>query len=73
MKCFLDMFDCEYDDAFIESFIDEVVDELMNHYNTMELGDWQVSAEEYSNEDDEVRAFIYDYAWKLGTEHFKVG
>jgi hypothetical protein len=39
----------------------------------MELDDWQVSAEEYSNEDSDVGAFIYSYAWKLGTEHFKVG
>jgi hypothetical protein len=69
----LDMFDMEHDDAAVEKFIEEIVDELMNHYNTMELGDWKVSAEEYGNEDSEVGAFIYDYAWKLGTEHFKVG
>lgn len=69
----LDMFDIEPDDATIENFIDEIVNELMNHYNTIELGDWRVSAETYSNEDSEVEAFVYDYAWKLGTEHFKVG
>lgn len=69
----LDMFDMEHDDAAVESFIEEIVGELMWHYNEMELGDWKVSAEEYSNEDSEVGAFIYDYAYKLGTEHFKVG
>ena len=46
IKNLLDMFDREYDDASIEKFIDKVVDELMNHYHTIELGDWQVSAEE---------------------------
>lgn len=69
----LDMFDMEHDDASVEKFIEEIVGELMNHYNEMILGDWTVSAEEYSNEDSEVGAFIYDYGWKLGTEHFKVG
>lgn len=72
-KYLLDMFDMEHDDAAVEKFIEEIVDELMHHYDTMELGDWIVSAEEYGNEDSEVGAFIYDYAWKLGTEHFKVG
>ena len=72
-KYLLDMLDMEHDDSSVERFIEEIVDELMHHYDTMELGDWQVSAEEYSNEDSEVGAFIYDYAWKLGTEHFKVG
>lgn len=69
----LDMFDMEHDDATVENFIEEIVGELMNHYNPMELGDWTVSAEEYSNDSGEIGAFIYDYAWKLGTEHFKVG
>ena len=69
----LDAFDREHDDAYVEKFIEDVVDELMYHYSEMELGDWKVSAEEYSNEDDDVGAFIYDNAWKLGTEHFKVG
>ena len=69
----LDMFDMEHDDAAVERFIEEIVNELMHHYDTMELGDWKVSAEEYGNEDSEVGAFIYDSAWKLGTEHFKVG
>ena len=63
----------EHDDAAVEKFIEEIVGELMNHYNEMVLGEWTVSAEEYGNEDSEVGAFIYDYAWKLGTEHFKVG
>ena len=73
IKSHLEMFDREYDDVSIERLIEEVVDELMNPYSTMELGDWTVSAEEYSNEDGDVGAFIYDNAWKLGTEHFKVG
>ena len=73
VRYLLDMFDMEHDDASVEKFIEVIVDELMHHYDTMELGDWKVSAEEYSNEDGEVGAFIYDYAWKLGTEHFKVG
>ena len=69
----LDMCDREYDDVSVEMFIDEIVGELMNHYNSLELGDWTVSAEEYGNEDSDVGAFIYDFAYKLGTEHFKVG
>ena len=69
----LDMFDMEHDDASVEKFIEEIVGELMNHYNPMKLDDWIVAAEEYSNEDSEVGAFIYDYGWNLGTEHFKVG
>ena len=73
IKYLLNMFDREYDDSYVERFVEEVVEKLMNHYDTIELGDWKVSAEKYSNEDDEVGAFIYDYAWKLGTEHFKVG
>lgn len=73
IESLLDMYDREYDDATVEQLIEEIVDELMSHYNTMELGDWQVSAEEYSSDSDEVGAFIYDNAWKLGTEHFKVG
>ena len=73
VRYLLDMFDMEHDDASVEKFIEEIVSELMYHYNPMELGDWTVSAEEYSNEDSEVGAFIYDYGWKLGTEHFKVG
>jgi hypothetical protein len=69
----LDMFDMEHDDAAVEKFIEEIVDELMCHYNEMELGDWKVSAEEYSSDGSEVSAFIYNYTYKLGTEHFKVG
>jgi hypothetical protein len=69
----LDMFDREHDDASVEVFIDEIVDELMHHYNALELDDWQVSAKEYGNEDSDVGCFIYDFAYKLGTEHFKVG
>ena len=69
----LDMFDMEHDDAAVEKFIEEIVDELMCQYDAMELGDWKASAEEYSSDGSEVSAFIYDYAWKLGTEHFKVG
>lgn len=69
----LDMFDMEHDDAAVEKFIEEIVGELTCHYNEMVLGDWKVSAEEYSSDGSEVSAFIYDYAYKLGTEHFKVG
>ena len=69
----LDMFGMNHDDAAVEEFIEEIVDELMNPYEAMELGDWTVSAEEYSSDGSEVSAFIYDYAYKLGTEHFKVG
>ena len=69
----LDMYDMEHDDAAVEKFIEEIVNELMHHYDSMELGDWTVSAEEYSNDSDEVGSFIYDFAYKLGTEHFKVG
>jgi hypothetical protein len=73
IKYLLNMLDLEHDDASVEIFIDEIVDELMHHYDALELDDWQVSAKEYSNEDSDVGCFIYDYAWKLGTEHFKVG
>lgn len=73
IRYLFNLFDRDYDDVSVEEFIDEVAGELMNHYNSMELGDWTVSAEEYSNEDSDVGCFIYDNAWKLGTEHFKVG
>ena len=73
IESLLYMFDRAHDDSAVEQFIEEVVEELMYHYSEMELGDWKVSAEEYSNEDEDVGVFIYDNAWKLGTEHFKVG
>lgn len=73
IESLLEMFGLKHDDLAIEEFIDETVNELMYHYNAMELGDWQVSAEEYSSEDSDVGAFIYENAWRLGTEHFKVG
>ena len=61
--------DGEFDtNAYVEEIINIICDGSTKTY-----GDWKVSAEEYSNDSGEVGAFIYDYAWKLGTEHFKVG
>lgn len=69
----LDMFDLDSDDEAVKNFINELSQQLFREPSDLHLGDWIVSAVEYSNEDDEFEAFMYDYGYKLGTENFKVG
>lgn len=69
----LDMFDLDSDDEAVKNFINELSQQLFREPSDLHLGDWIASAVEYSNEDDEFGAFMYDYGYKLGTENFKVG
>lgn len=69
----LDMFDLDCDDKEVEKFINTLSKHLFKKPSDLHLGDWIVSAVEYSSEDDEFSAFMYDYGYKLGTENFKVG
>lgn len=39
----------------------------------MKLGDWEVYAESFSNEDDFYSYLIYEYGYKLVSDNFKVG
>lgn len=70
----LEMFATDNDDIAIDQFVDELATSLYyKPIDGVELGGWTATATEYSNEDDEFSAFMYDYGYKLGTEHFKVG
>ena len=42
-------------------------------YNQMKLGDWEVYAESFSNEDDFYGYLIYEYGYKLVSDNFKLG
>lgn len=73
VKDILDMFDLDSDNEAVETFINELSKKLFKEPSDLHLGDWVASAVEYSNEDDEFGAFMYDYGYRLGTENFKVG
>lgn len=42
-------------------------------YHQMKLGDWEVYAESFSNEDDFYGYLIYEYGYKLVSDNFKLG
>ena len=62
----------DYDKA-IKLIANELCDRLLDAYFEMELGDWEVHAEEFGNEDDFYSRLIYDYGDKLVSDNFKVG
>lgn len=68
----LKLFNRDSDDSSVDEFIDELCVGLFNESSDLKLGDWTASAVEYSNEDDEFGAFMYDYGYKLNTDNFKV-
>lgn len=41
-------------------------------YHQMKLGDWEVYAESFSNEDDFYGYLIYEYGYKLVSDNFKL-
>ena len=69
----VDMFDLNSDDESVEIFIEDLSRMLFRKPSDLQLGDWTVSAVEYSNEDDEFGAFMYDCGYNIITENFKVG
>lgn len=73
VKDILDIFDLDSDNDSIEAFVNELSSQLFNEPSDLHLGDWVASAVEYSNEDDEFGAFMYDYGYMLDTENFKIG
>lgn len=44
----------------------------LTSYHQMKLGDWEVYAESFSNEDDFYSYLIYEYGYKLVSNNFKV-
>lgn len=55
-----------------EEFIENIMDRLTG-YNFLDLGDWEVTAIEVSNDYDNADLFIYDYGTSLTEDLFKVG
>lgn len=70
--------DMDYKSDCMDEIVEEVKQELRNELqfilmdsSGLLLGDWKVFANEYSNEDGDYYAFMYDYAQDLSTELFK--
>ena len=58
----------------IEEAADVLVDELFNIETDLQLDEWSVSSETYSSEDgDPIDSFLYEHAWEINTENFKIG
>jgi hypothetical protein len=66
-------YDLDCNDDAVETFIDNMSKILFKTPSDVHMGDWIASAVEYSNEDDEFGAFMYEYGWKFESEKFKVG
>ena len=73
IKYTLDLCDQNDDDNAVELFINKLAKKLFKTPSDVHMGDWIASAVEYTNENDEFDAFMYEYGWKLGTDNFKVG
>ena len=61
----------DYDKA-VKLIANELCDRLLDAYSEMELGDWEVHAEEFGNEDDFYSRLIYDYGDMIVSDNFKV-
>ena len=81
----IDDYDLKYLDDELKVFIiqkdynkavklvaNELCDRLLDAYSEMELGDWEVHAEEFGNEDDFYSRLIYDYGDMIVSDNFKV-
>ena len=62
----------DYDKA-VKLIAEKLCDRLLDAYYEMELGDWEVHAEEFGNEDDFYSRLIYDYGDMIVSDDFKVG
>ena len=82
----IDDYDLKYLDDELKVFIiqkdynksvklvaNELCDRLLDAYYEMELGDWEVHAEEFGNEDGFYSRLIYDYGDKIVSDNFKIG
>ena len=54
-----------------EELIEKIMDRLAG-YNSLDLGDWEVTAISASNDYDNADMFIYDYGARLTEDLFKV-
>jgi len=54
-----------------EELIEHIIDRLAG-YNSLDLGDWEVTSIEASNDYDNADMFIYDYGTSLTEDLFKV-
>ena len=61
----------DYDKA-VKLIADKLCDRLLDTYSEMELGDWEVHAEEFGNEDDFYSRLIYGYGDMIVSDNFKV-
>lgn len=81
----IDDYDLKYLDDELKVFIiqkdynkavkliaNELCDRLLDTYSEMELGDWEVHAEEFENEDSFYDNLIYFYGHMLVSDNFKV-
>ena len=62
----------DYNEA-VKLIANKLCDILLDTYSEMDLGDWEVHAEEFGNEDGFYNCLIYDYGYKLVSDNFKVG
>lgn len=82
----IDDYDLKYLDDELKVFIiqkdynkavkliaNKLCDRLLDTYSEMELGDWEVHATEFSNENGFYDYLIYDHGYKLVSDNFKVG
>ena len=61
----------DYDKA-VKLIAQELYHRFTSYYQ-MKLGDWEVYAESFSNEDDFYGYLIYEYGYKLVSDNFKLG
>lgn len=62
----------DYNEA-VKLIANKLCDILLDTYSEMDLGDWEVHAEEFGNKDGFYNCLIYDYGYKLVSDNFKVG
>ena len=58
----------------IEEAADVLADELFNTETDLHLEEWSISSETYSSEDGgPIDSFLYEHAWEINTDNFKIG
>lgn len=73
VKMVLEDFNINPSERNIKEFYAELARKLCSMPANLQLGEWNVSTQRYSNENDEYDEFMYCYGRRFDSEKFKVG